>query len=171
MMYTDKLARDLVRLLADLSGLYGQMALHMRHKLDAMKQADTDRVASLTAHEMALVEKVRQREGLRRQLTRRIVEALQIVVPQDRPLRLVELAEHLSEPARSQVLSVAAGLRERLGEIQKLQDTTKRITERMLEHIASVVEAMTSSVSGGETYARSGVTQPSRAPHIFEAVG
>lgn len=170
-VHADKLARDLARLLAELTGFYGQMSLHMRGKLEAIKRADTDRVASITAYEMALADKVKQREGLRRQLTRRLLDALGIAVPSDRPLRLVELAEHLAEPYRSQVLSAAAGLRERLHDIQQLQGTTKLVTERMLEHLGAVMAAMTAAVAGNETYARSGAPQPSRAPHIFEAVG
>jgi len=167
----DKLARDLARLLTNLAGLYAELGMHMRDKLEAIKRAEAERVTSIVARETVLADKVAEREGLRRQITRRLAGIMGIPVPADRPLRLSELAEHLGEPHRSRLLSAATGLRQRLAEIQGLQHTTRLVTEEMLRHIGAVVSAMTTALPDGETYERTGVQPRTRSPHIFEAVG
>ena len=73
---TNIFGRELVQLVIDMTQLHGELAMHMRNKLDAMKRADSDRIQSITARETVLAERLTEREGLRRQITRRIVSGL-----------------------------------------------------------------------------------------------
>lgn len=168
----DLLARDLARLLNDLTSLHGEMVLHMRGKIEAIKHADSDRITSITAREVVLAQRVAEREGLRRQITARIVKGLGRE-PQGDPrqkLSVGELAEWLAEPRRSQLLVAAAGLREKLQELERLQRTTSLITSTMLEHLGEVMRVMR---GGGkaDSYSRSGRCQSGAAACVFEAVG
>ena len=167
----DSLARDLVRLLSDLTELHGELAMHMRHKLDAIKAADTDRITSITAREMVLAERAMEREGLRRQITRQMLAGLGLGKSLSEPVKLSDLAERLSEPRRSQVLVAAAGLRARLQEIEQMRVTTTLVTQEMLKHVGEVISAMTSGGSSNDAYERTGQRHGPVPARVFEAVG
>lgn len=168
----DLLSRDLVRLLTDLGGLYAELGMHMRNKLDAMKQADSDRIQSITARETTIAERAGEREGLRRQITSRILAALGRAETnaQGRPVTLNELAEYLSEPRRSQLLVAAAGLREKVHEIDRLRTTMSMFSKQMLEHLGEVVRVMSAGISA-DVYSRTGKRMRSSVSAVFEAVG
>ena len=165
----DLLARDLVRLLTDLVSLHGDLGLHMQNKLDAMKRADSEQIQSITARETLLLERATERDGFRRQLTRRLLEELGLD-PLATP-RLSELAEHLAEPRRSQLLVAAAGLKEKLDSAERLRVTTTLVTQEMLKHMREVLSVMRGGGMGAELYSRSGRRERVSSATVFEAVG
>ena len=166
----DNLVRDLVRLLQGLMGIHAEVALHMRTKLEAIKRADTETVQSITAREMLLAGRLQEREGLRRQLMDRLAECLGIEKGRGRKMRLSELAEMLGEPQRSQLLVTAAGLREKVAEMDRLRITTTVITQEMLTHLRAIVAVMTAGVSS-DVYSRTGRRERVGSANVFEAVG
>ncbi|HPZ96630.1 MAG TPA: flagellar export chaperone FlgN [Phycisphaerae bacterium] len=168
----DLLARDLVRLLGDLAGLHAELAMHMRGKLEAIKQADAGRIQSITARETLLADKAAEREGLRRQITARIIKGLGVEDknPTGGPITLTQLAEFFPEPRRSQLLVAAAGLREKVREIDALRQTLSLITREMLEHLTEVLKVMCAGV-GTDVYSRTGQRQNTGVAAVFEAVG
>ena len=165
---TDNLARDLVRLLSDLAVLYGELAMHMHDKLEAIKRADSDRIMSITAREMTLADRVAQRNGLRRQITRLLQQELRL--PAD-TVRITDLAEHLPEPRRSQLITVSAGLKKQLSVMEQLRLTSTLVTQEMLKHLDEILSVMTAGAPGGDVYLRTGNRQASSTAHVFEAVG
>ncbi len=167
----DVLANNLARLLSHMLELHGELAALMRSKLDAIKRADSDQIQSLTAREMMLAERIREREGLRRQITRRVVKSLNLDPAEDEAIRLTALAEYFPEPRRSQLLVAAAGLRERLEEIERMRVTTTLITREMLKHMEEVFSVMTAGSTGADVYSRSGERQRAGSTSVFEAVG
>ena len=167
----DMLARDLGRLLNDMMGLHGELAMLMTNKLDAIKRADSDQIQSTTAREMALAERISEREGLRRQMTRRIVEGLGLEAEKHKAIKVTELAEYFPEPRRSQLLVAAAGLRDRLEEIERMRVTTTLITQEMLKHMEEVFSVMTAGSPGADVYSRTGRRERSGSAKVFEAVG
>jgi hypothetical protein len=169
--YPDALARDLVRLLTDLAGLHAEMAGHVREKLDAMRKADSERIAAITARELLLAEKVAEREGLRRQITRRIAEALGVQRAEAETMRVGELADRLSEPRRSQLITAATGLRQRLEELQRLQKTNALVTQAVLKHLSEIMGVMCVGGPAMESYTRGGRRARQCAASVFEAVG
>lgn len=167
----DNLARDLVRLLNEMVGIHGELAMHMRSKLDAIKRADPDRIQSITAREAVLVRKAAERENLRRLITQRILGELGLDGGKTGKTRLTEFAECLDEPRRSQVLVAAAGLRDRLQEIERTRAITTLISQEMLKHMREVLAVMTGGSERAELYSRSGRRQQGAAAAVFEAVG
>lgn len=165
----DLLAKDLVRLMTDLVALHGEMALHMQNKLEAMKLAEGDRVQSITARETVLLERAVERDGLRRQLTRRLLEALGL--DPNATLKLTHLAEYLAEPRRSQLLVAAAGLKEKVESVERLRVTTTLVTQEMLKHMREVLSVMRGGGLGAELYSRSGRRERVNSATVFEAVG
>jgi hypothetical protein len=175
----DMLARDLVRLLQDLLGLHTELAGHLREKLEAVRRADANRIQTIAARQAALVARGAEREGLRRQLTRKLVEALgQSGIKSEEPegaeasrVKLTTLAEHLPEPRRSQLLGVAAGLRSVLEEIERLRAVDRRVTEEMLRHLGEVFAVITGGKIVSDTYSRQGHREGVKGANVFEAVG
>jgi len=167
----DLLARDLIRLLGMMTELHGELAMHMRNKLAAIKQADSDRIQSITAREMVLADQAAEREGLRRQITARILEGLGQDTQAGRSISVTDLAEFFTEPRRSQLLVAAAGLREKLHEINRMRVTTSLITQEMLKHLGAVLNVMRSGPGQSDFYSRSGRREQSGPASVFEAVG
>lgn len=167
----DLLTRDLLRLLTELHALYSQAGALMAAKLEAIKAADTNRMAAFSAREMTLANRMVERDGLRRQLIRKLVAALELPGPLPEPIRLSDLAEHFAEPRRSALLSLSAGLQQKVREVEHLSTITRLVTQEMLAHLGEVIKVMTAGEIGAEVYGRSGRPQPVGAAHVFEAVG
>jgi len=164
----DNLARDLARLLSDMTGTYGELAMHMHDKLDAVKKADADRMMSITAREMTLADRLLERHGLRKQIMRLLQKELDLGSD---PIRVTDLAEHLPEPRRSQLITVAAGLKKQLASMERLRMTSTLVTRQMLKHLEEVFSVMTAGAPGSDLYGRTGTRQPSSTTHVFEALG
>ena len=167
----DLLTRDLVRLLKDLAGMYGELAMHMQNKFDAMKRADSDQIQSITAREMVLAQRANEREGLRRQIARRIVEGLGLDSRQAATMKMTSLAAHFAEPMRSQLLVAAAGLKTTLEEIDRMRSKSAVVTQEMLKHLGEVLSVMRSGGKGMDAYSRSGSRERTGPAYVFEAVG
>jgi hypothetical protein len=164
----DNLARDLVRVLSEMTGIYGELAMHMNDKLEAIHQADTDRISSITAREMSLVDRLAERQGLRRQISRLLQRELELG---EQAMRVTDLAEHLTEPRRSQLITVTEGLRRQLASMEQLRLTSELVTQEMLNHLGEVLSVMTAGAPGGDLYGRTGARQQASMAHVFEAVG
>ena len=65
----------------------------------------------------------------------------------------------------------AAGLREKVEEIERLRVTTALITEEMLKHMRDVFSVMTSPAQDTGVYSRTGGREDASSPRVFEAVG
>jgi hypothetical protein len=167
----ERLANDLVRLLKQQIGLQSEIASHMQGKIEAMKKADSDRIHSILARESVLLERAAEREGLRRQLIRKLASELEIETGEEQKLRLSELAEHFSEPLRSELLTASAGMKRKLQEIERTRDTMTLITKGMLEHLQDVIRVMTAGAVDPDIYSRTGKKNARTEANVFEAVG
>ena len=168
---TDVYGQELVRLVTEMARLHEELAMHMRNKLDAIKRADSDQIQSITARETVLAERLTEREGLRRQMTKRILAGVGLNAEANKSIRLTELAEHFAEPRRSQLLVAAAGLREKVHEVDRIRVTTTLITEEMLKHMREVFSVMTAGGFETGVYSRTGGRLEATSPRVFEAVG
>ncbi len=167
----DLLARDLARLLTDLAGLHAEMIAHAREKLDAMRRADGECIAAITTRELLLAEKVAEREGLRRQITRKIVEALGMPRNRAETLRVGELAGLLPEPRAGALLAAAATLRQATEELQGVQRTVALVTHEMIKHLNEMIAVMCGGGLPAESYTRGGGRARPVTASVFEAVG
>jgi hypothetical protein len=167
----DRLVADLLRLMREQVGLHGEMADQMNHKLEAVRRADTAQIQAITARETELLRRATEREGLRRQLTRRIVAALGLDAESNHRIRLEALAKHFGEPARELLLIETGRLKAKLHEIEQIRVTTTLVTQEMIKHLNEVLAVMTSGVHGEDIYSRTGGKQDSTTANVFEAVG
>lgn len=167
----DSLARELVRLLNDMARQHDELAVLMQSKLEAIRRADSDAIQSITSSELLLANRVAEREGLRRDLVRNLLRDLGRDPQEFLSVRTSDLAEHFSEPRRSQILSAAAGLRSRIEAIDRRQTSTRLITEHMLQHMGEIIAVVTSGGAATGVYSRRGGRETSGGANVFEAVG
>jgi len=162
---------DLVHLLVQMRDLYGDMQEILEAKLEAMKRADSDRLNDLAARERRLVERIRERDGLRRQLVALVCQEVGIGAGSERAVTLTELASRIQEPRRGHLLSLSQSLRDvvmKVGETNRIIGT---VSDVMLKHFGKVYEAMTSCPEDPGVYSAKGVSSRNGGRILFSTVG
>jgi hypothetical protein len=173
----DRLAAELIERVGGLLELHTELSRLMQAKLEAIRGADSDRMQSITAREMLITGRIGERESDRRKTAAALVEVLGATSGDGANpgggtnLRLTELAEYLPEPRRSQLLVMAAGLRDRLEEIERLRVTTTLITREVLRHMGEVFAVMRGGTATADVYSRTGARESTAGSGVFEAVG
>lgn len=165
----DILADNLVRLLNDLADLQGELTSVMQQKIETIKKADIAALEQANARELALINRAVERDGLRRQLTRRILSGLGL--EESERLRLSEIAEHFREPMRSRLLVASSGLKAKLQAVERTRVKTTLITQAMLLHLHDVLNVVTRGQADPDVYAPSGKRADASSANVFEAVG
>lgn len=167
----DILVRNLVRLLDQQAELHGELASLMRELIEAAKRADIDAIQALAARQGRVLERATEREGLRRELTGQILDAIGLDEASQGGLRLSELAGHLPEPLRTEVLVAASGLKRRVQDIERVRVTAALVTHGMIEHLNEVLAVMTGGVVETDMYSPIGRRGSNVSANVFEAVG
>lgn len=167
----DNLARDLIRLIGSIAEVQGDLASLMRQRLDAVRRADTDQMQTITLREGVLLDRAKEREGLRRQVIRQLLVQMGRDPEQHAGAKLTELAEWLSEPRRSELLAASAGLRQKLEDVERARVTSALVTEEMLKHIGEVLATARCGGRAIDLYSSSGRFNMPTPANVFEAVG
>jgi len=157
--------------LGELKRLHGELGFVVQQKLDAMRKADTDAIHAATAREEFLAQRIREQEGLRRQILQLIGEANGMPAARARAMTIRELAELAAEPLRSRLLAAGAALRETVVETAERNRVAAIVSQEMLKHFRQVYQVMarTNGVQGGYSWTGRAETRPGMA--VFEAVG
>lgn len=163
--------RELIGLLGELRELHEELLAVIQQKLAAMKRADTDGVGSCVARETFLSNRIREREGFRQQLGQLIARELGVGPEAARKLSVTQIAEHVPEPRRGQLLALSAGTREVLRSIDEANKVAALVTGEMLKHFRQVYSAMARTGASTGTYSAGGRRTPDRPVQVFDAVG
>lgn len=167
----EPLARDLARLLTEMAGQYAELVACAREKIEAMRRADSEAMTAITGRELLLAQRIAQREGLRRQITRKLAECCGFERTRADALRIADLADRIEEPYRNGLLAAGAALRQNVEELQRLQQVSALITHEMLKHFGEVVLVMRGAGLATEHYTRGGRRAEQPSASVFEAVG
>jgi hypothetical protein len=163
-------AGELTQLLSELHTLYGELHEVVTRKLQAIRQNDTSAMQSCQAREKFLTERLSERDGLRKQLTRLIAHALEL--PAEPAPTLSQLADALGEPAAGALRVWAVRLRERVGPLEKVQQVAKLVTQEMLRHFGHLHEAMRLAASrDAGVYDAAGQRRATAVDAVLDAVG
>lgn len=162
---------ELVVLLGDLKELHEQLLGVIQQKLAAMRRADTDGINSCVAREKFLSERIRQREGLRQQLVQLIARALDVPSESAQEMSVAQVAEHLPEPRRGQLLTLSTATREILETLNEANRVAALVTSEMLKHFREVYSAIARTGGSVGTYSAGGERMQGRSVQVFEAVG
>lgn len=162
--------RDLIRLFDVLRDLHGQLLALIQFKMDAMKRADLPAVNELNQREQAMVRRLEEREGLRRQLMDSIGAELGLPPRAARVLTVSQLAARLTEPARRSLLDSANELRSVAVKVARLNRVAGAFTREVTTHLKWVFAAVRPKEDSPSGYTGTGVAAAADL-RLFEAVG
>jgi len=150
----DKQISDLEQTLRQQLEAHGQLLGLMQGKLGALREAQHTRVAQCAQEENGLVQQIADLEKTRLEQVAGLTLLVQPDAPE--PMRLVELAQHLPEPARARVLVLRHELRTRMGELQKQTGIARQATSALVSHMHGLMQSIGAAMSGVGTYEPSG---------------
>ena len=123
-------------------------------KTDALRHGDTARLTDVCKLENQKLQAVAELAKQRLALVGELTQALEPDATQ--PLRLMELAEHLPEPARGRILVLRAGLRDLMGKVQHDNRRAGRAMDAIVRHMQGVAQSIGSRLTGVGTYTHKG---------------
>lgn len=165
----EQLVNQLAESLAGLRRLYEELVAVLGRKLDAMKRADSDALGSCGARERFLAGQIAEVEVGRKQLLGQLQG--QLGFDARRGVTISQVAERLDEPARSQLLVLAEGLRHLVTEADRLNQVGALVTKELLVHFRRVYEAMRMPQAGDGLYGPHGGREAVGAERLIDAVG
>jgi len=185
--FNEKRVDELITVLAELKGLHDELLVVLRAKLDAMRRADAERMQSCGARERFLAERIRQREGLRRQLAEIVADGLGLhervgaetagrqAKPTERrateAITVSRLAERIGEPRRTRLTVLAAQIREAIEQVDRVNRVVALVAMEMAEHFRRVREVMISAGIEQDVYLPTGTRARVGVSHVIDAVG
>lgn len=161
---------QLVTVLGELKRLHDELAIVVQRKLDAMRAANADAIRSTCSREEFLAQKIREQDGLRRQLLELVGTQMGLAGEVARAMTVTELADRVGEPARSRLLVLAAALRERVRATADTNRVVGLVSHEMLKHFRQVYGVMAEANRAPGLYSRRGRNE-NPAITVFEAVG
>lgn len=162
---------QVVAVLAELRRLHDDLGVVVQRKLQAMRTADTDGLRSAVAREEFLTQKIREQDGLRKQILQLIGEQIGMPAAKARAMTVRELAGRVSEPARSRLLALGAALRETVQETAESNRVAAIVSQEMLKHFRRVFQMMAEANRTPGAYSRTGRAESKNGMSVFEAVG
>lgn len=161
---------QLVKVLSDLRHLYEELSLVVKKKLAAMREADIDGIRSACAREEFLVQRIGERDGLRRQICDLVGQELTLGDRQGRSLTLREMSSLVAEPWRSRLLGLAGALRARLEETAETNRVAAMVSHEMVKHFRHLYEVMAQANQTVLFYSRTGQAESKGSRPVFDAV-
>lgn len=123
-------------------------------KRQALQTANMMVMNECTLRESQMVKVIGDCEKQRLELLADITLKLDVTAGQ--PLTMLQLAEHLSEPARGKVLVLRMELRERIAAVQKETGIARRASESLLKHVHGMIQMIGTTCTGVSTYSQLG---------------
>lgn len=155
----DKPLAQLEQVLAGLLAENEQLLSLLKHKRVALGSADYKQVTDCCRRENEQVQAISELEKRRLSL---VGELTQLVDPAAaEPLRMVELAERLGEPARGRLLVQRVQLQERMEQARRETGVVQRATESLFKHMQGLIQTIGAVCTGVGTYGQTG--SPPRA--------
>ncbi|MCH7700170.1 MAG: flagellar export chaperone FlgN [Planctomycetes bacterium] len=164
-------ANALAQILDQLSALHASMTEVISRKIEQMRRADMEGMRDSAAKEQALLERINERDGLRRQVTDRLGKSLGMSAGRVRAMTARQLAEKIGPPVGDQILGAAQTLRVTLNKLAVTNRTAGAISGKIVEHLHGVFAAMSGADADGAEYERGGRVGMTSRRQLFEAVG
>ena len=155
---TDSKVAQLEAILARQMEEHQQLLNLIGRKREAVRRADHHLVVDCCKQENQRVQKIAELEKVRLGLTGELT--LLLVPGAAEPMRLGDLAQRLVEPMRGRLLILRQQLRQRIEQVRHEASIAQRATELLARHMQGVVQTISSAISGGAAYSRSGAPPP-----------
>ncbi len=131
----------------------------MLRKRQALQTANHVVMTECTLQESEQVKLIAQTEKERLDLVARIT--LMVDPASQAPLKMLDLAQRLPEPAQGRMLMLRLKLRERMENVQRESGVARKASEALLRHVQGLVQMIGTACTGVSTYSQQGM--PHRA--------
>ena len=160
----DKLVNELLSLLRDL--LVGQQQLLQLglSRRDAMRTFDVTRMEALVGQEKAALERLTSLDRRRQQLMAQI----RATMPRNFEPTVSEIAKRSQEPQKSQLLTLAAQLKETVEQVERNTRINATISETVIKGLAKVLKVVTGLAQHAGLYMRNGRKAAMHGIHLLE---
>lgn len=167
----DKRVATLVGLLDELAVGQRELLQAVEAKIAAMRSGDPEAIRDATMPEQAIVQRMTEREELRRQLTINIARGYGVGAPAARRLSAAQLADRVGGASGERIRRAAASLKEATEKVAQRNHVAQLIAQNVLRHMKLAFQSMTGGASTALGYGQSGETYISAGDRIFDAVG
>lgn len=166
-----KRLKDLIKLLHVLRGLQEELLTVVQGRIDAMKRADIAGLSTLGGRELAIVKRIQEREGLRRQLMDAIGDELGLPSGTARTMTISQLAARVSPDAHDALRKAADDLRDVAMRTAQSNRIAGVVAREILLHMKWVFAAVRPKDAPPVGYAGDGALVGRSDSRIFETVG
>lgn len=143
---------ELVTLMSGLETMYGELTQLLEAKVEAMRRADVEGMSQLGAKEIALTQRMHERDVLRKQVLERIGKGIGLNSTRSRTLTVSQLTAHLDESQRALLLDAAKRLRTAVFRSARVNRLAGAVARDVLEHMRWVFASVRPKVQAGGDY-------------------
>ncbi len=161
----------LVGLLNEIADMHAELLASIDRKIEAMRSADTERIRDAMMNEKQIVDRINEREGLRKQLTVNIARSFGVGAERVRRMSAKQLAERFAGPDSVRIDRAVERMRELTGQIGRRNHVAQLISQNILRHMRIVFASMTAPANGGVAYSPDGHANATTNERIFDLVG
>lgn len=131
-----------------------QLVALLERKRMAMRGGKADEMTSICRLENAVVQAVSELEKRRLKLVADLTLRLNPAATE--PLKMLDLAQRLPEPARGRLLVMRTQLVEAIQKVQEQSRVARRASESLLNHMNGLIRTIGVVSSGGAAYGQTG---------------
>jgi hypothetical protein len=166
-----KRVSQLAALLEDIHGLYDELHGVIQRKLEGMRRADAEAMSAASSRERFLTGRLRERDGLRKQLLEHIGSQLGLDPGAARCMTVSEVASHVGEPLAGRLSALAASIRPLMQRTAEANRVAALAGREVLGHFRRVYTTLAASGAEPGTYSRSGRAEALHSTRVFEVTG
>jgi hypothetical protein len=170
---TENLARrasDLARLMVQLAGLYEQLLALTERKLQTIRAADIDSMCGCNDEQEAILKRIRERDGLRKQLMDAIGVEVGMAAKSGRNFSVSQLLPQLPASACQEVKAARDRLRDAIGRLAQANRVSGAVSRELIHHLQCVFSAVRPAAIVAGQYSSSGNLRLAAA-RVFETIG
>lgn len=167
----DRRLNDLVRLLDGLYGLHDELAGVIRGKIEAMKRADAEQMRLHGEREQSLVDAIREREGLRRQMMDQVAQDIGLPARSARTISLRQLAARTPRPHRDALERTGDKLRDCMARVAAANRVAGEIAKQVVGHLRWVFASVRPLDSRPMGYSQAGRLVSATETSLLDAMG
>jgi len=160
----DKLISELLTLLRELLACQQRLVTLALARRDAMRAFDIERLNAIGAQEHAEMQTVAALETRRKTL----IQQFKAVLGRNVDPTVSEIAKRASEPARTQLLGLAAQIKEAVEVVSRNTRINAAVSEGVVKGLAKVLKVVTGLAQHAGLYMRNGRKAALHGIHLLE---
>jgi hypothetical protein len=161
----------LAQLLDELTKLHGALVQAVDERIAALRTSDFEALRAALEAEERLLERLRERDGLRRQLTENIARGYGIAPGGASKLSARQLAGRIGGANGAALIAAADRLKPVLEQLAQRNRLAQLITRNVLRHVEHLFAALTGGPNPQRDYGRGGAVSYRPGQIIFDTVG